>query len=74
MPFQALQLIQLCVVRLGLLQDGDIRVSVFPQGEEVLIRGAGFRRVALEGIGAGDADVGQHAQGPIADFLANVPT
>jgi hypothetical protein len=27
---------------LGLLQDGDIRVGVFPEGEEVLIGGAGF--------------------------------
>ncbi len=32
---------QLRVLRLGFLQDGNIRIDVFPQGEEVLIA---FRR------------------------------
>ena len=35
-------LFQLCVLRLGFLQDGDVGVSVFPEGEEVLIGSAGF--------------------------------
>jgi hypothetical protein len=29
---------QLCVLCLGLLQDGDVRVGVFPEREEILIR------------------------------------
>ena len=37
---------QLCVLRLGFLQDGNIRVGVFPDGEEFLIGSAG--------LGAGD--------------------
>ena len=34
----ALSLLQLCVLGLGFLQDGDVGVGVFPEGEEVLIR------------------------------------
>ena len=30
------------VLGFGLLVDGDVRVGVFPEGEEILIRGAGF--------------------------------
>jgi hypothetical protein len=30
-------LLQPCVLRLGLLQDGDVGVSVFPEGEEVFV-------------------------------------
>jgi hypothetical protein len=33
---------QLCVLRLGFLQDGDVRISIFPESEEVLIGGAAF--------------------------------
>jgi hypothetical protein len=35
-----------------LLQDGDIGVSVFPEGEEVLLGGFGSGGVALHVIGA----------------------
>jgi hypothetical protein len=43
----ALELLYLCVFRLGLLQDGDVGVGVFPEREEILIGGAGFGCVAL---------------------------
>jgi hypothetical protein len=43
-------LFQLRVLRLGFLQDGDVGVSVFPEGEEILIGGAGFGCVALQGV------------------------
>jgi hypothetical protein len=32
--------LQLCVLGLSLLQDGDVGVGVFPEGEEVLVSGA----------------------------------
>ena len=35
-------LFQVCVVRLGFLQHGNIGVGVFPEREEFLIGGAGF--------------------------------
>jgi DNA-binding NarL/FixJ family response regulator len=38
-----------------LLQDGDIRVGVFPECEKILIRGATFDRVAGESVGTGEA-------------------
>ena len=30
------------VLGFGLLVDGDVGIGVFPEGEEILIRGAGF--------------------------------
>jgi hypothetical protein len=41
-PVGARGLFQLCVFRLGFLQDGDVGVGVFPEGEEILVGGAGF--------------------------------
>ena len=41
-------LLELSVFRLGLLQDGEVGVGVFPEGEEVLVSGAGLG----EGIGS----------------------
>src|SRR5215472_17782450 len=50
---------QLRVLRFGLLQDGDVRVGVFPESEEVLIRSACFGAsgfcsggLRFEGVGA----------------------
>src|SRR5215469_7120267 len=54
-------LLQLRVLGFGLLQDGNIRVGVFPQRQKILIRGAGFGGVALHGVGAGEAEMGQRA-------------
>jgi hypothetical protein len=45
-------LLQLRVLRLGLLQDGDVGVGVFPEGKEVLIGGASFRGAALHREGS----------------------
>jgi hypothetical protein len=35
--FDKRKLLQLRVLRLGLLQDGDVGVGVFPEGEEVFV-------------------------------------
>jgi len=40
------QLLQLRVLCLGLLEDGNVRVGIFPKGEEILVRHAGFGGVA----------------------------
>jgi len=37
----------------------DVRVGVFPEREEILIGDAGFGGVALQGVGAGDAQMDQ---------------
>jgi transposase-like protein len=34
--------VQLCVLRLGFLQNREVRVGVFPEGEEIPIGGAGL--------------------------------
>src|SRR5690242_3997054 len=54
--------LQLRVLRLGLLQDGNVGVGVLPEGKEVLIRGAGFGGVALESISAGETEMGKRAK------------
>jgi hypothetical protein len=52
---------QLRVLRFGFLQDGDVGVGVFPQRQEILIRGPGSDRVALHSVSAGQAEAGQRA-------------
>ena len=39
---QCTGLLQLRVLRLGFLQDGDVGVGVLPEGEEVLVRSLRF--------------------------------
>ena len=54
---------QLRALRFGFLQDGDVGVGVFPQREEVVVRGAGFRSVALHGVSAGEAEMRERSNG-----------
>ena len=55
------RLLQFRVLGLGLLEDGDIGVGVFPQGEEILVRGACFGRVARQNVRSADLQVCQRA-------------
>jgi len=55
-----------------LLQDGDVGVGVFPEGEEVLIGGAGFRCVARENVGTGNAEMCQGSKRTIPHQRAAV--
>jgi hypothetical protein len=50
-------LLQLRVFSFGSDEYWDVRVGVFPQGEEILIRGPGFYSVALHGIGSADLEM-----------------
>jgi hypothetical protein len=54
----AARLLQPCVLRLGLLQDGDVGVSVFPEGEEVLVHNFRLRSVTYQRVGASELDMG----------------
>ena len=45
-------LLQFCVLRLGLLQDGDIGVGVVPQCQKVLVFRLRFDDIALHSIGS----------------------
>src|SRR6516165_6601546 len=65
-------LLQLCVFRLGLLQDGDVGVGVFPECKEVLIRGTGLRGVALQHISANEAKMGKRTDGLVQDEAAMI--
>ncbi len=54
--------LQLLVLRLGFLQDGDVGVGVFPEGEEVLVSSLAFGCVAGKGVGTGQAEMRKSAQ------------
>jgi hypothetical protein len=45
------RLLQLRVLGLRLLRDGDFGVGIFPEGEEILLGSAGFGGVALQRVG-----------------------
>ena len=49
-PQDPVSLLQLGVFGLGGDEDGDGGVSVFPEREEILIGGAGFGGISLQGI------------------------
>ena len=36
-------------------ENGDVRVGVFPEGEEILVRSASFCRIARESLSAGQS-------------------
>src|ERR1700722_10985012 len=44
------RLLQLCVLGLGLHQDGNVGVGVFPKGKESAVGGARFGNVGCQGV------------------------
>jgi hypothetical protein len=49
------------VLRLGLLQDGDVGVGIFPERKEILVGGAGLRVVSRQNVRSADLQVRQRA-------------
>jgi hypothetical protein len=64
--------LQLRVLRLGLLQDGDVGVGVLPEVKEIRVGRASFRAFALEGIGACQTETGQRTKRVVRDQAAMV--
>jgi hypothetical protein len=64
--------LQLGVLRLGLLQDGDVGVGVFPEGEEVLVGGAGLGSVAAHRVGSTELKVCECTQRKVLYHAAMV--
>src|ERR1700676_4765609 len=60
-------LLQLRVLRLGLLQDGDVGVGVFPEREEILISGTSLGGVTGHGVGASQLEMGDGASHHVHD-------
>src|SRR5215469_2361127 len=73
----AMRLLQFRVLGLGLLQDGDVGVGVFPQCEEILIGGEGasvggvgicaLRSFCLHGVGTRQAQMCQCSRSAVPD-------
>src|SRR2546430_6475704 len=64
--------VQLCVLRLGFLQDGNVGVSVFPKREKPLIRGTRLCGISLHGVCPGEAELGERRQREIQHDTAMI--
>ena len=68
-------LLQFGVLGFGLDKDGDVGVRIFPEGEEILIRGTCFDRVPTHRVSTRQAEAGQrspwevHHQSSVVDEL-----
>src|SRR5438309_12017122 len=58
-------LLQLRILRLGFLQDRDVGVGIFPEGEEVLVRRACSSHIALHTVSAGKSQASKSAEGKV---------
>ena len=63
---------ELGVLGLGLLEDRDVGVGIFPEGEKILVGGVGFCGVTRESVGAAEFEMSQGADEAIADKAAMV--
>jgi hypothetical protein len=46
-----------------LLEDGNVGVGIFPQREEILVGNARLGAIALQGVGAGEAEMPEGGEG-----------
>jgi hypothetical protein len=60
------------VFRFGRNEDGDVRVSVLPDGKEILIGRLGLGGIALHGVGASQLQPGQRTSRKVAHHSAMV--
>src|SRR5690242_8148121 len=68
--------LQLRVFRLGLLQDGNVGVGVFPQSEEVLVGTATFAQITVDRISTGESQMCEgilRGYGRIVSVINDVP-
>ena len=77
-----LRLLQLRVLRFGLLQDGDVGVGIFPEREEIFVGGecadaggigiCALRRLGLQGVGTSYSQMRQRSRPAVPDDAAVV--
>ena len=60
---------QLCVFRLGLLQDRNVGVGVFPQQQKIIVGTAGLGGVAGKSVGAPKLQMRERANGSPFDTI-----
>ena len=66
------ELMKFAVLGFGGEENGDIGVSVLPQGEEILVRGAGLGGLSLQGIGTANLEMGQRSNQRIQNHATMV--
>jgi hypothetical protein len=64
---EPLSSLQFRVLRSGLLQDGNVRIGVFPESEKIIVGEATLSSVAREGSGSGDSEMGKSAKRRVDD-------
>jgi len=58
-PGEVFRSLQLRVLRFGLFQDWDVGVGIFPEGEEVLVRGSRLSGVTRHHVGSAELEMSQ---------------
>src|SRR5436309_12794274 len=71
-PRKDAELLQLPVLYLGFLQDGDVGVGVFPEREEILVRALRFGGVACHRVGTSELKTRQCSGHKVHDDAAMV--
>src|SRR5690349_18938084 len=66
------ELLQLRAFRLGLLQDRNVWVGVFPECQKILVGSAALSTVALHRVSAAKLEMGQRPDGFVEDNPAMV--
>ena len=54
-----MQLLQLCILGLGLLQDRNVGISVLPEGKKIAVSGSRFSGVVLHHVCATELKIGK---------------
>jgi len=65
-------MVQPGVLGLGLLEDGDVGVGIFPEGQEILVSGAALASVPCQAIGAGQTEMRQGTDGLVRNHTGVV--
>jgi hypothetical protein len=68
----AAELFEFRILGLGGDEDGNVGIGIFPQAKEILIGGAGLRRVALLNVDAGKSKMRESASRTIPQQPAMV--
>src|SRR5207249_10728213 len=71
-PRKDAELLQLPVLYLGFLQDGDVGVGVFPEREEILVRALRFGGVACHRVGTSELKTRQCSGHKVHDDTAMI--
>jgi len=68
----ARKLLQFRLLDFGFFEDGDLGISILPHGEKVLVGGARFCGVSLQGVSACETELGKRERGSAGEKIATI--